>query len=93
MWQIVLGSLGFLLYFMYDINSIQKKKNVILQKFFAAGTVLVVVSLIMELLHLWGQCQHSERMPGKYNPMLYILWLRMLHVNLRTGKKMHPAHP
>ena len=58
MWQIVLGSLGFLLYFMYDINSIQKKKNVILQKFFAAGTVLVVVSLIMELLHLWGQCQH-----------------------------------
>ena len=50
MWQIVLGSLGFLLYFMYDINSIQKKKNVIFQKFFAAGTVFVVVSLLMELL-------------------------------------------
>ena len=58
MWQIVLGSLGFLLYFMYDINSIQKKKNVIFQKFFAAGTVLVVVSLLMELWYLWGQCQH-----------------------------------
>ena len=34
MWQIVLGSLGFLLYFIYDINSI-RKKNVIFQKFFA----------------------------------------------------------
>ncbi len=32
MWQIVLGSLGFLLYFIYDINSI-RKKNVIFQKF------------------------------------------------------------
>ena len=57
MWQIILGSLGFLLYFMYDINSIQKK-NIIIQKFFAVGTVLVVVSLLMELLFLWGQCQH-----------------------------------
>lgn len=34
MWQIVLGSLGFLLYFIYDINSI-RKKNVIFQKFFS----------------------------------------------------------
>ena len=57
MWQIVLGSLGFLLYFIYDINSI-RKKNVIFQKFFAVGTVFVVVSLLMELLLLWGQCQH-----------------------------------
>ena len=57
MWQIILGSLGFLLYFMYDINSIQKK-NIIIQKFFAVGTVLVVVSLLMELFLLWGQCPH-----------------------------------
>ena len=57
MWQIVLGSFGFLLYFIYDINSI-RKKNVIFQKFFAVGTVFVVVSLLMELLFLWGQCQH-----------------------------------
>ena len=57
MWQIVLGSFGFLLYFIYDINSI-RKKNVIFQKFFAVGTVFVVVSLLMELLLLWGQCQH-----------------------------------
>jgi len=57
MWQIVLGSFGFLLYFIYDINSI-RKKNVIFQKFFVVGTVFVVVSLLMELLLLWGQCQH-----------------------------------
>ena len=64
MWQIVLGSFGFLLYFIYDINSI-RKKNVIFQKFFAVGTVFVVVSLLMELLLLWGQCQHRiERMIG-----------------------------
>ena len=37
MWQIVLGSSGFLLYFIYDINSV-RKKNVFLQKFFAVGT-------------------------------------------------------
>ena len=40
MWQFILGSAGFLLYFIYDINSI-KKKNAFLQKFFALGTVLV----------------------------------------------------
>ncbi len=57
MWQFILGSAGFLLYFIYDINSI-KKKNAFLQKFFALGTVLVALSLIMELWLLWGQCQH-----------------------------------
>ena len=57
MWQIVLGSFGFLLYFIYDINSI-RKKNVIFQKIFAVGTVFVVVSLLMELFAFVGQCQH-----------------------------------
>ena len=36
MWQFILGSAGFLLYFIYDINSI-KKKNTFFQKFFAWG--------------------------------------------------------
>ena len=57
MWQFILGSAGFLLYFIYDINSI-KKKNTFFQKFFAWGTVLVVLSLVMELWLSWGQCQH-----------------------------------
>ena len=38
MQQIILGSAGFLLYFIYDINSV-RKQNRLLQKFFAAGTI------------------------------------------------------
>ena len=45
MWQFILGSAGFLLYFIYDINSI-KKKNTFFQKFFAWGTVLVALALV-----------------------------------------------
>ena len=54
MQQIILGSAGFLLYFIYDINSV-RKQNRLLQKFFAAGTILVVLSLFMELWFAWGQ--------------------------------------
>lgn len=36
MWQFILGSAGFLLYFIYDINSI-KKKNTFFQKIFRMG--------------------------------------------------------
>ena len=57
MQQIILGSAGFLLYFIYDINSV-RKQNRLLQKFFAAGTILVVLSLFMELWFAWGQCSH-----------------------------------
>ena len=58
MQQIILGSAGFLLYFIYDINSV-RKQNRLLQKFFAAGTILVVLSLFMELWSAWGQCSHK----------------------------------
>ena len=57
MQQIILGSAGFLLYFIYDINSV-RKQNRYLQKFFAVGTILVVLSLFMELWLAWGQCSH-----------------------------------
>ena len=57
MQQIILGSAGFLLYFIYDINSV-RKQNRHLQKFFAVGTILVVLSLFMELWLAWGQCSH-----------------------------------
>ena len=57
MQQIILGSAGFLLYFIYDINSV-RKQNRLLQKFFAVGTILVVLSLFMELWLAWGQCSH-----------------------------------
>ena len=59
MWQFILGSAGFLLYFIYDINSI-KKKNTFLQKFFALGTVLVALSLVMELNFLQKQQMTPE---------------------------------
>ena len=47
MWQLILGTAGFVLYFVYDINSILSK-NVCLQKFFALGSILVVASVVAE---------------------------------------------
>ena len=35
MWQFILGSTGFILYFIYDINSV-RMKNAVLQKFFCS---------------------------------------------------------
>lgn len=58
MWQFILGSTGFILYFIYDINSV-RMKNAVLQKFFAAGSILVVVSLIAELYTAWGNCHRK----------------------------------
>lgn len=58
MWQFVLGTAGFILYFIYDINSI-RKKNAFLQKFFALGSILVVVSTIAAFWSAWGQHHRS----------------------------------
>ena len=58
MWQFILGSTGFILYFIYDINSV-RMKNAVLQKFFAVGSILVVVSLIAELYAAWGSCHRK----------------------------------
>lgn len=60
MWQFILGSTGFILYFIYDINSV-RMKNAVLQKFFAAGSILVVVSLIAELYTAWGELPSEDR--------------------------------
>ena len=57
MWSIILGTTGFVLYFIYDINSILFR-NTILQKFFAWGSVLVVLSAAVEVVSAWGQ-SHS----------------------------------
>lgn len=48
MGEFVLGTVGFLLCFVYDINSITWK-NSILQRAFAAGSVCVVISAIWAL--------------------------------------------
>ena len=37
MWQFILGSAGFLLYFIYDINSIKKKKYIFPKNFSHGG--------------------------------------------------------
>lgn len=58
MWQLVLGTAGFVLYFIYDINSI-RNKNAFLQNFFALGSILVVASVITEFCSAWGQCHRS----------------------------------
>lgn len=48
MGQVVLGTMGFLLYFLYDINSI-KWNNSIMQKFFAIGSICVAGSTVWVL--------------------------------------------
>ena len=58
MWQLILGTAGFVLYFVYDINSILSK-NVCLQKFFAWGSILVVASVVAEFCSAWGQGHRS----------------------------------
>ena len=58
MWQLILGTAGFVLYFVYDINSVLSK-NVCLQKFFAWGSILVVASVVAEFCSAWGQGHRS----------------------------------
>ena len=59
MWQLVLGTAGFVLYFIYDINSICMK-HALMQKFFALGSILVVASVIAEFWSAWGQCSRNR---------------------------------
>ena len=58
MWQLILGTAGFVLYFVYDINSVLSK-NVCLQKVFAWGNILVVASVVAEFCSAWGQGHRS----------------------------------
>ena len=48
MGEFILGTVGFLLYFVYDVNSITWK-NSVLQRFFAFGSACVAISAIWEL--------------------------------------------
>lgn len=52
MFSIVIGSIGFLCYFVYDINSVTKKKQ-ILQSGFTVGSVLVFLGTIWMLIDGW----------------------------------------
>lgn len=59
MWPILLGTAGFVLYYIYDVNSI-RWKNVFLQKFFAVGSILVVVSALAEFGTAWREYHQSK---------------------------------
>lgn len=83
---VILGSTGFILYFIYDINSV-RMKNAVLQKFFAAGSILVVVSLIAELYAAWGSCHRKigtmtgiwiRRIPFLLSAHLYVVFCASL---------------
>lgn len=49
---VLIGSAGFILYFLYDINSVTRKNKVV-QKFFALGSVLVTGSAVLEMKEFW----------------------------------------
>ena len=50
---LILGTAGFFLYFIYDINSV-KWKLPALQKFFAIGSLCVIVSTIWKLIESYS---------------------------------------
>ena len=91
MWQFILGSTGFILYFIYDINSV-RMKNAVLQKFFAAGSILVVVSLIAELYAAWGSCHRKIGLYGRYvwivPPSWCFMVCRSIFVHVGNGRWM-----
>ena len=60
MWQFILGSTGFILYFIYDINSV-RMKNAVLQKFFAVGSILVVAIADCRALCSMGELPSEDR--------------------------------
>ena len=49
--MILLGTVGFVLYFVYDINSI-KMKNTILQQFFGVGSLCLVIATVGTMINL-----------------------------------------
>ena len=51
---LLLGTVGFLIYFVYDVNSVSMK-NAFMQKFFALGTVLELFSFIWAGISFWKQ--------------------------------------
>lgn len=51
-WVEVTGSIGFLCYFLYDINSVTKKKK-LFQSFFLLGTILVLIATAGMIARDW----------------------------------------
>lgn len=62
---LALGTAGFILYFLYDINSV-KKIHSLMRRFFGAGSLCVTLATIWELI-----CALEER---KCLPMCWIGW-------------------
>lgn len=60
MQQIILGSAGFLLYFIYDINSV-RKQNRLLQKFFRSGHYSSCFVTVHGTLVCMGTVQSQDR--------------------------------
>lgn len=59
MGTVILGTAGFLLYFIYDINSIIWK-NFVLQRFFALGSICVAASAVWAV---WDALRNGIRYP------------------------------
>ena len=69
---LILGIIGFALYFLYDINSFTKQTKV-LSSAFMAGTVLLAVSTVMMLVQAW----QAKAFSGFYDILLLISGLLM----------------
>ena len=72
MLTLILGIIGFALYFLYDINSFTKQ-NKLLSSAFMAGTFLLALSTVMMLVQAWK----SEVFSGFLDILLLILGLLM----------------
>ena len=65
MFSIILGNIGFLCYFVYDINSVTKK-NQILQRGFTVGSIFVFLGTIGMLIDGWAN--------RNQNVLICLLW-------------------
>lgn len=65
MGTLALGTAGFILYFLYDIDSV-KKIHPLMRKFFGAGSLCVTLATIWELVHALEEKQCL--------PVYWIVW-------------------
>lgn len=56
----LLGTVGFILYFIYDINSVTFHHKV-LHLFFALGSLLLVISTVWKVIASWTECGFGVR--------------------------------
>lgn len=78
MLPVIIGSIGFLCYFAYDINSITKK-NEILQKGFLIGTILVATGTILMGYDGWKRIRLDSVMTYLFVMIIIVMFILLIY--------------